>query len=525
MKKNSENLEKNKVENNSLNRVNESNKEAQTDSINQEPVVTTKDSDVKEKKKISVKIKESFTSRKFKSGAYSIMISIVVIALILIVNLIAGELNLKVDMSKDELYTLTKDSKKILKNIKDDVTIYYIAGEKNEISQVKEVIDKYETLSKNIKVVRKDPVLYPNFTSKYVSEDVTENSVIIVNNKTKTYKYVSYNDMLKTSYDSSYNPYVSGVDIEGQVTSAIQYVTSSDWPTIYTVHGHNEVELGDSVKGAIQKQNITTNTLNLLTEKTVPKDCSLLVINGPTNDLSKDEVEKVKTYLEGGGKAIIFAAYTTNDLTNFDSLLKYYGIKLAGGGIVEGDSNYYMSGSPAYLLPTIEEHDITKTITENKKPILLPASKGIIQLEAIRSSLKIEKLLSTSDKAFSKVNVNSSNYNKEDSDISGPFDLGVLITDTYNNTTSKIVVYGSTNLIDESLAGESQLGNADLFISTINYLTEKTNSLSIPVRSVEDTKVTLTTAQTNMWGIITVFVIPFGFLATGIVVTYRRRRK
>ncbi|BCN29817.1 GldG family protein [Anaeromicropila herbilytica] len=486
---------------------------------------TNDSTEKKNKKKLSIKIKDSFTSRKFRSGAYSTMISAVVIAIVLIFNLIAGELDLKVDLSSNSIFTLTKTTKNLVKNIKDDVTIYYIAGENSQKDQVKEIVDKYKTLSSKIKVETKDPVLYPTFTSAYTSDDVADKSVIVVNNKTKAYKYVKYSDMLQYTYDSSYNPQVTGVDVEGQITSAIQYVTSTDLPKIYTLEGHNEAELGTTITNALKKQNVSISTLKLLSKDAVPEDCSLLVINGPIYDFTKEEVEKVKAYLEKGGKAIILADYTKESMPNFSDLLEYYGVKLCDGVVIEGDSNNYMSGNPAYLIPTIESHDITKSISDDNKAVVVPAAKGLQQVDTLRSTLTIDKLLTTSDSAFSKVDMNSSSYQKEDNDISGPFNLGVLATDKYNNKESKVVIYASSYLIDDKMTQYDQLGNSDLFISTVNYLTDKQNNLSIPVRSLEEKHVTLTSTEANTWGTIAVFIIPLMFLGTGIVVTLRRRKK
>lgn len=479
----------------------------------------------KEKKKLSLNIKNSFQSRKFKSGAYSTVISVVVIAMILIVNLIVGELDLKVDLSSEALYTLTDETKDIANNVKDDVTIYYIVSDGNEVDQVKEIVNKYGSLSNKIKVEMKDPVLYPTFTSQYVTESVTQNSVIVVNNTTDTFKYVPYSDMLEYSYDSSYNAQVSGIDVEGQITSAIQYVTSSDLPTIYTLEGHNEASLGSTIESALKKQNVTINSVNLLSADSIPEDCSLLLINGPLYDFSEDEVTKVKDYLGAGGNAIILADYTTEEMPNFNGLLEYYGISLADGIVIEGENSNFMSGNPAYLIPTINSHDITSAIRTNNKSVVVPVSKGITKLDTLRSGLTIDSLLTTSDKAFSKIDVNSSSYEKSGEDITGPFDLGVLITDTYNEVESKLLVFGSSYLIDDGMASYSQLGNADLFVSAVNYLTEQDNSLSIPVRSVDTNYLTLTSAQVNFWGAIVIVIIPLVIIAIGIVVTVRRRRR
>ena len=63
-------------------------------------------------KKSSGGIKKSFANRKFKSGAYSSFITVLVIAIVVVVNLVFGKLDLSTDLSSNSLFTLSKDTKK-----------------------------------------------------------------------------------------------------------------------------------------------------------------------------------------------------------------------------------------------------------------------------------------------------------------------------------------------------------------------------------------------------------------------------
>ena len=156
-------------------------------------------SENKEKKTQNKKpgrIRKSFSSRQFKSGAYSSVITVIVIALVVIVNLVFNKLDLSTDLTSDSLFTLTKESQKVLKDVKDDITIYYMVASGSEQDYIQRVIKQYNKISDNIKVVKKDPVVYPNFSKKYVDDAVSDNDVIVVDNTTGAAKYVSNSDML-----------------------------------------------------------------------------------------------------------------------------------------------------------------------------------------------------------------------------------------------------------------------------------------------------------------------------------------
>ena len=131
--------------------------------------------------KIFKRIKESFSSKKFRKGAYTTAISIFVIVTIVIINLAAKHLNIKIDLNKDRKYSLTKQTKELMKDTSDEIKLYYMTGEESQDSSVKQIVDQYDGVVKNIKVERKDPQTYPQFAKKYTEEEVTSNSVIVVN--------------------------------------------------------------------------------------------------------------------------------------------------------------------------------------------------------------------------------------------------------------------------------------------------------------------------------------------------------
>jgi ABC-2 type transport system permease protein len=480
----------------------------------------------KDKVSLKEKIHKSFTSRKFIGGAYATAISAIVIVVVILVNVFASELDLKIDVSKDGRFTITDVTKDYVNNIKDDITLYYMVQNGNEDSTFTEVAEKYPGLSSHIKLEYKDPVLYPNFSKQYVDDAVTDNSIIVVNNTNGRAKYVDNSNMLVTEVDySTYQTNVTGVDIEGQITSALQYVTTEDLPVMYMVNGHGETEIGTTLAASLAKVNVTTNTLATLTTDSIPEDCSLLLINGPTTDYSEEEVTMVKDYLTKGGKTIILADYRAKDLPNFNGLLNYYGVELVNGIVIEGDKNHYTGQYPNTLVPDIAYQDITSSLKSDNRSVIVPTATGIKTLDSVRSTVTVTPLLTTSDTAYSKVDINSTTIDKESSDIEGPFNLGVAITETYNDVETKLVVYGSVYLNDESFVSYPSIGNLDLFLNTVSYTAGKQETLAVPTRSTEQAYLTLNAAQVSILAPVIVAVIPIFILGIGGFICIRRRKK
>lgn len=483
-----------------------------------------------EKKSLGSSIKASFTSKKFKGGAYATITSVIVIVIVLLVNIFITKLDMKVDVSSEGMYTVSNTTKDYLKTVKDDITIYYLAKSGNEDENFKEIINKYDKMSDHINVVFKDPVLYPNFAKSLgVDATISENSVVVYNNTNKRVKYVDNADMYEQQMDpQTYQSTVTGIDVEGQVTSAIQYVTTAekDLPVMYMVEGHGETAVSSTLASAIAKINVTTNTLSTLTTEKIPDDCSILFIDAPQSDYSEAEVTMIKDYLEKGGDAIILADYGVESLKNFNSLINYYGIRFVNGIVLEGKQGYYMGQYVNNLVPTLDSHTITSSIASDKKSVVVPSAVGIQVLDDLRSTTTIEPLLTTSDASYSKVDVNSQTVEKEDGDINGPFSLGVAITEKYNDVETKLVVYGSSYLISDEILASSSVGNLDLFVNSVNFIAgADQQSLAIPTKSTQATYLTVNAAQANILMLLVVIIIPVLILALGGFICIRRRKK
>lgn len=478
----------------------------------------------KSKKGFSVSIKESFTNRKFKSGAYVSIVSAIVILVVILVNLIVTEFDLKIDLSTQGIYTLTKETKEYVDKMEDDVTIYYLIEAGNESPMFLKIAQKFDSLSDKITLEQKDPIQYPNFTKEYVDDEVSINSFMVVNNSTKQARYVDYNEMLVNEFDqSSFQYYTVGVDVEGKLISAIQYVTNPDLPLVYYTAGHEENEIGAVYKDTMDRMNITMQPLQTITMDKIPDDCDILFINAPKIDFSDAEMEMIKQYMAAGGNAIIVMDYQTQDFANLNSLINFYGLQLEKGIVCEGDSNHYVPMYPHYIVPRINEHDITADLYNSNNLVVTPQSSGLTLIDNVRSSLTIEPLMETTDKAYSKVKVSSDTLMKEDGDIDGPFYLGVLSSDTYNGVTSNLVVYTAGMIFDDNMI--SEFGNYYLLVNTMGNLAGEMETISVRARYMYSEPLNTTQKSSMLWGALTIIIVPITILATGIIINVRRRKR
>lgn len=463
-----------------------------------------------------------------KNGSYSIAITAIFVIIIIVINLIVGQLPsdiTEIDVSDEKLYSIGDTTKEFLKDLDKDVTIYQIAQEGGQDEVITNLLKKYEDESKHIKVEQKDPVVNPKFVSEYTSDNLSFNSLIIVCGDRS--KVVDYNNMYESTINyNTYSYETTGFDGEGQITSAIAYVTSENLPILYTLEGHGETQLNSSLQEDIEKANIEIQSLNLLTEGDVPEDADCLMIISPNSDLSEDEANAVIKYLENGGKAMIFSDYNGEDMDNFDKILENYGVRREKGIVFEGDSQHYAVQMPYYLVPEVKSSEATEDVVRSGYYILAPYAQGITKLDNIRDTLTVTSLLSTSDSAYSKTDVQSGVLEKEEGDIDGPFDLGVSIAETVGDEETKIVYYSTANIMDSQVNQLVSGGNEQLIMSSLNWMcsSEDALTISVPSKSLQVSYLTLTAYDTSFWMICTIGLIPGFFLVAGFVIWFMRRK-
>lgn len=470
----------------------------------------------------------NFSKKHIKNGSYSMTMTVVFIAVVIVINMIVGELPSKyteIDVSGQKLYSIGDETKELLSELEKDVTIYQIAQSGGEDEVITSLLKKYEDESEHIKVEQKDPVVNPKFASEYTTDNLSANSLIVTCGDRS--KVIDYNNMYESDIDyQTYSYQTTGFDGEGQITSAIGYVTSENLPILYTLTGHGETELGSTMKEGIEKANMEIKSLNLVSEGSVPEDADCLFIGSPSTDISSDEKDAILEYLENGGKVMIFSDYNENKMENFDEILANYGLERTEGIVFEGDSQHYAMQMPYYILPDVGSAEAVSGMSSDGYMVLAPFAQGIVQADDVRSTVVVNSLLSTSDQAYSKSNLSSGSLEKEDGDTDGPFDVGVSVTENVDDKETKLVYYSASSLLDSQVNQMVSGGNEKLVMESLKWMvdTEETVTVSIPSKSLQVSSLMIPGYDAIFWKICVMGVIPGFFLVAGFVVWFKRRR-
>lgn len=455
-------------------------------------------------------------------------------ALTVVVNLVVNTIptdKTSIDCSYSKLYSITKDTKKAVKKLDTDVTIYALVAENKKDAQIDEVLKRYEDLSNHIKIKYINPSKKPYFYQDYTDTAPNTNSLIVVSDQRS--KVIDYYDIYhyETNMDSSTYSYTNdlvGFDAEGQLTSAIEYVTmdSDKLPVVYQITGHDETAVGSAFEDAIKKANMTLSSIELLNEESVPEDASAIIINAPQQDYNEKDAQKVIDYLKAGGKAIVVGSYTENELPNFDKILETYKVSITSGVIAENDAqHYYQMGGPLYILPEVNSSSYTSNIGGNY--IYLPVTCGITYPESTDTTT-YTSLMDTSDSAVCKNNPNNmQDYGYEDGDDKGPFSIGLAVENQVDDdTTTQLLVFGSSYIFSDQ-ATNVTANNVTLFSDAVNTLVGETDNAGsvIPEKEYTLDNITVSAMYAILLGLSFAIVVPIILLILGIVIFMVRRKK
>lgn len=470
------------------------------------------------------KYRWSASVKKLKAGVFSSTFIILGIAVTVGVNLVAAQLPASIsnlDVTYNNIYSLTDDTKDFLKDLDEDVTIYVLSGESGKDTTLDQTLKQYEAASSHIKVEYVDPVVSPQFYSTYTDTEPTQNSMIVVNGDRS--KVIDYNSIYESSMDyETYSYNTSGYDGEGQLTSAIQYVINDEMPKVYVITGHGEASLDSSFQDALEKQNVEVQELNLLECDKISEDTAGIIINGPSSDFSKDDAQKVTDYLASGGKALITTNYAAqSDMSNFDSVLAAYDIQVEPGVVMEGSGQHYYQ-YPFYLLPDIQSADATASIDGY---IFFPDGQALTNTKKHEDKLEWTPLLNTSDSAYIKENVQEiRTYEKEEGDPQGQYTLAASVSD--NETGAEVTVISSPYVFTSDMDSMVSGNNLKLFSNiTGTFQSEESGGISIPVKSYTVGNLTVNRNAAVACSVLLVIVIPVALVAIGIFVWARRRKK
>ncbi len=463
----------------------------------------------------------SFSKKRIALGAFSIGTIIVTLAALVLINFGMSRIpteHTSIDVTYNKLFELTDETRDYVAGLDDDVTIYVLSAEGSTDTTLVETLSRYEGLSDRLHVEYVSTQDNPAFYQKYSDQEPSQSSLIVVSGSRS--RVIDYSDVYEYGYDyTGYSRTVEAYDAEGQITSAIGYVTldAGEMPAVYVLGGHDEVSMGASFNQSLAKANVDVRTLTLLQEEKVPDDCQVLIIYGPMADLSSDDLDKVEAYLADGGTVLLATSYDAGSLPNVDKLMEKYGITRTGG-IVMDDSQHSYSNVAYYLLPEITDNTYTERVTNGF--VFAPYASGLT-IDEDNADYDYDVMLSTGDSAYAAI-VDSDGNERQ---VEGPFVIGTAAR--IADETGTLIVIGSIDMFEDEADGIVAGSNLALFNGIMGrHVTE--SDLDLPViasKSYTVGNLVINSAAGLITGMMIMLILPIAMVTIGIVIWAVRRKR
>ncbi len=507
----------------------------------------------------------------FKKGSYSIALTAIVLAAVLVVNILVSALNnrfvLEFDMTEDKENSISEENIEYIKSIEKTVDVIvcsteeayasytgsmaeqnygisYDATANDYFNQTVTLINKYGAYNNNIKIdfVDTQSSAFASITSEYGTNDLEFGSIIVSAEKedgTKRYKKLGFNDIYLVAEDETYSYYgmssstISGNNIETALTGAISYVLSDIDIKVAMLTGHSSVDLTADYKKLLESNNYEVEVISDSVVAEIDNEYDILVIPAPSKDFIESEISAISAFLSNDGKLgkglMVFADASAQYLPDFYSFLNEWGIAIGEGILYETDSNYHASGDPTTLISAnsgkIEDlADLEICVTGYNVPM-----EPTFETDGAKTAVSVAETMESVTEAPKGVTDWSGADEAPKTNYSTIIETTELRYDNDNNNEpmqSKVTVFSSPYFLSSEYNEASSVSNKDFTLALMDRASGvgKTDisfvSKSITNESFYDS---VTEGSANTIRIIFMFILPIAVIAMGIVIFVKRR--
>ncbi|MCH2291465.1 MAG: GldG family protein [SAR324 cluster bacterium] len=447
------------------------------------------------------KVQNALISHQGKFGVSTTVGVSLFFGVILLVNAISVGNFHRFDFTGLAQFTLTSQSKDVLKGLDKPVEIvtFFSPTVPPQVSlQGRFLLDEYQLYSDQLTLRNLDPDLNPDQARQYG-----------LNRLGAQYGSVVFKS--EAGQTQVYGPQIVR-EAEHAFTSAILQVTGTRQKKIYFLKGHGENTIQNEyakARGGLKDNLFLVGELDLLNGSGIPQDAAALVIPGPDKDLDSRESKLLQGYLQEDGKLLVLL--NPNPPESWLRLLSEWGLDVTAGTLIDPASHV----APNLDHPLVPRNQNSFGFTE----VYFPGAAGLLPQKDLSKNLKIQPLTWSSRKSWIEKDFSSSKDPQFDPerDQKGPFAIGAMI----NKGGTSIVVIG-----DSDFAANKHFyngNNSDLFLSVINRLAASSEVISVDRKVLPARRLLLSPEQVRFLHVSSIGLFPFLLLILGGYVRWRRR--
>lgn len=521
-------------------------------------------------KKEAVNLDKAKRKKISLSGPIAFVMAFLVLLVFVPVNLIVSYYDDFYDMTPNKKYTLDPVTVKLVEDNKDkEIEIYFLA-ELRGLKEDPSSLPLYHTLTRldeydNIKLIcfepNDDPTLAQSLDPTGIHgisrADIFVKCGDVIKKVNKRMIFQNYNEENGTSDYSG----------EEQIANAIKIVTNGSLPTVYFLTGHGEKSIEDSYleyANHLKANTYDVAEINLDEAGAIPSDAEIICIAGPQSDITDKERELIDGYLAdpvNPGSVSMFMAPcdTEGTFDNIESILYDYGLTMDYNLVRETNTVnelndrknqqlpefmriHYMTPSEDLkvdlttdVITLCNEGGLTAGISNTRSIGRIDDDK-FPQYDQFERASIIENIPEEQADASSTDEMTSNvTYSTESIAMGGDKSTaaqaerltGQQLAYAYyshnKQNDSKLVVFGSTDMIDGDMLSDSVSATnmLALFSNTWLYDTEVSAGVNIKKEAID--QMTFKDSKEATTAIAITVIVPVCVAIFGVVVWLRRR--
>ncbi|MFH1427452.1 MAG: GldG family protein, partial [Patescibacteria group bacterium] len=459
--------------------------------------------------------------KKFTKKSDSSLTVIIIIGILIVVNFFSYQIFFRWDLTQNKDYSISDVSKKTVANLDDNVNIK-VYFSKNLPSQfitlsqeVADILDEYENYSNgNLRVEFIDPDKLENAEQELyiLGIPALQFNVLEKDNYQVVKGYlgmvVQYGDKKEAI------PIIEDTNnFEYQVTLAIKKVTSDEINTIGIVSSNSSLSL-ETIDTAYEKilELYQVRTVDLETAESISPELKTLIVIGPKDAFSEEELKKIDNFFMQGGSLLFLVdgvkveegLFAIKNDINLNTLLENYGLKINSDLVLDASSGMASFSTGLFTIsvnypfwPKILKENFSKdnAAVAKLETLLLPwASSVDIISSKIDQANTVYELVKTTNQSW----VQLDNYDLNPQQRFSPTgdvrqrNLAISVfgkfSSPYNQgstESSRIIIIGDSDFISDNFLRQSP-DNLTFFQNIIDSLSLDEDLINIRSKGVTE---------------------------------------
>lgn len=430
------------------------------------------------------------------------------LAVVVAVVVVADANRRLVDLTDDQTLTLTAQTRDVLDVLDRDVDVTVVMR-RDEPGRVEAVslLDRYRRLNDHIGVDVVDPDEAPGTVRRLGVDPLVGGVALTVGERAE----------------------VVPTATEGDLTGALARLLRDDEVVVCVSTGHGERGLdgsgGDGIgdaAGLLERDGYTVVESDLLADPEVPERCSVLLVAAPQAALVPSAERAVRDWLAADGRLLLLTDPVSEHAP--DALVADLGITVERGVVFEGDAANVVAGDVAS--PIVSRYRSASPVVRRLAPTYFPGVQAVVVTEPDVDGLTTTALADTSEASYLERQPLQPEFDP-DVDIGGPITVAAAAdrsrVDGPDVERTRAVVVGDVDFATDAFVREA--GNAQFLRQATSWLAETEDLVALSPNLPADRPLRLTDQRVRYAYVLSVGLVPMGFLIAGGLVWLARRRR